>query len=456
MVAVVKHEHWSSRFTFIMAAVGSAVGLGNIWRFPYITGENGGGAIILIYLATMALIPLPILIAEIMLGRMSQQSPINAIRNVVRGNALNPLWQLIGWGSVLGAFIVLSYYSVIGGWAVRYMVDGFAGAFAGLKGTGSEDHFAAFTGSASSLLFWHTAFMAVCIAIVVGGLKRGIELAVSVLMPLLFALLVALVVYAMTTPGFLQAFAFIFNPDFSKVTPLTFLTAIGQGFFSLSVALAAMMTYGAYLDRDVSIGRSALWIAGADTLVALLAGLAIFPLVFSFALEPGAGPGLIFVTLPTAFGQLGSLVGGLFFLLLTVAAVTSAISLLEPVVSWSEERFGASRPLTAIVAGIAAWFLGIASALSFNAWAGFAPLAPFGIMETSTVFDVFDFSVTNLLMPTIGLLMSLLAGWALTGATVADALGTSAETRWFKLWRFAIRFLAPAGVVAIFIVNVVA
>lgn len=453
------HDHWSNRFAFIMAAVGSAVGLGNIWRFPYITGENGGGAFILIYVVTTIAIGLPILIAELMIGRMGGQSPVNTVNSIVDRFRLSAIWKLIGWGSVIGAFVVLSYYSVIGGWAFRYVLAGFMGGFSGMTPDAAGSFFGEFTGSAAQLTFWHTLFMAVNITIVLGGLKFGIERAVTVMMPLLFLLLVAMVIYGATTAGFSEGFAFLFDFDFSKVTANTFLTAIGQGFFSLSVALAAMMTYGAYLDRDVSIPRSAGIIAFADTLVALLAGLAIFPLVFTFALEPSGGPGLIFVTLPIAFGKMaagGPLLATLFFLLLSVAAITSAISLLEPAVSWAEESWGFRRSVTAMIVGGAAWFVGLASVFSFNDWSGFFPLAPLGLLENATIFDALDYSITNILMPTIGLLMSLFAGWALSRDAVAEALDLSPFGLGFRAWRFLMRYLAPLGVLSIFIANVVA
>ena len=450
------HDHWSSRFAFLMAAIGSAVGLGNIWRFPFVAGENGGGAFILIYVVTTAAIALPILIAELMLGRMGGRSPINAMREIARQHDRSSLWTIIGIGGTLGAFIVVSYYSVIGGWALKYLTLAAASAFQGLDKPASGALFEALTGDPAALIVWHTVFLGINLAIVAWGLHRGIERAVTIMMPMLFLLLIGMAIFVVNTPGFDQAWDFMFKADFSKVTPGTFLLAIGQGFFSVSVALGAMMAYGAYLDKNVSIARSAAIIVIADTAVAIIAGFVVFPLVFSYGLEPGAGAGLVFATLPIAFGQMaqGALIGALFFLLLTVAALTSSISLLEPVIVWAEEKFSQqSRPhLACWVVGFA-WLLGLGTVFSFNVWKGFYPLAGLGVLEEATLFDVLDFSATSLLMPTTGLLMSIFAGWALSRETVLEALGVR-DAGWFRLWRFSLRVLVPLGILGIFASNI--
>ena len=453
MAVSVAREHWSSRFAFLMAAIGSAVGLGNIWRFPFITGENGGGAFILIYVFTTTVIALPILIAEIMLGRMGGQSPIQSMILIVRKHKKSALWVMLAWGGTLGAFVVLSYYSVIGGWALKYTLLAATDGFANLDAAASSTLFGNFTADPVALIGWHTAFMAINIGIVVWGLHKGIERAVVFLMPLLFLLLIGMVIYATSTPGFDRAVDFLFTVDFSKVTSNTFLVAIGQGFFSVSVALGAMMTYGAYLDEDVNIPRSAVIIVIADTSVALLAGLAIFPLVFSFALEPSAGPGLIFVTVPIAFAQMetGFLVGTMFFVLLSVAAVTSAISLLEPAVAYIEEAFMLSRRATAILVGTACWVVGIATAFSFNDWSSFYPLASYGVLTDKTIFDVLDFVVTSWVQPAVGILMAVFVGWALSQETVAEALNVEdTNALWFRFWTFLIRVVCPLAVLFVF------
>ncbi|MDZ4380574.1 MAG: sodium-dependent transporter [Parvibaculum sp.] len=448
-------RQWSSRFAFLMAAIGSAVGLGNVWRFPYLAGENGGGAFILIYAATTLAIALPILISEIMLGRMGKQSPINAMRALIARHKAARIWMLIGWGGVAGAFIVLSYYSVIGGWALKYIELALTGAFSGETEAAAANHFTNFVADSGALMIWQTLFLALTVGIVAAGVTGGIERAVVLLMPLLFILLAAMAIYATTMPGFGAAMKFMFAFDFSEVTPDTVLAAIGQGFFSVSIALGAMMTYGAYLDEDVSIGMSAIVIALADTVVAVLAGIAIFPLVFSYGLEPSSGPGLTFITLPIAFGTIGNgaVIGGAFFILLSVAAVTSAISLLEPIVAWIEEGVRLSRKWLAVIVGAAAWVAGLGTVFSFNRWADFHPMARFGVMEKMTVFDVLDFTTANLIMPTVGLLIALFAGWVLSGPVVEAALGAGGKA-WFPWWRFALRFIAPLGVVSIFAANV--
>lgn len=448
-------RRWSSRFAFLMAAIGSAVGLGNIWRFPYIAGENGGGAFIAIYGLTMLAIALPILVAEIMLGRMGRLSPINTMRKLVAENRAARIWMIIGWGGTIGAFVVLSYYAVIGGWALKYVELALTGAFAGDDHAATLAHFESFIADPYALSFWQTLFLLLVVGIVAVGVTSGIERAVVSLMPALFFLVAAMAIYATTTQGFGAAMDFMFAFKFEDVKPDTILAAIGQGFFSVSVALGAMMTYGAYLDKDVSIGRSAVIIAVADTGIAIMAGIAIFPLVFTYGLEPTAGPGLTFITLPIAFGTIGGgvLIGSVFFLLLSIAAVTSAISLLEPVVAWAEEVVDMSRRKLAVITGILVWLLGIGTVLSFNLWADYRPLAPLGILADKTFFDTLDYVALNILMPTVGAMVSLFAGWVLTRESVEEALGVRGR-RWLPLWHFSLRYVAPLGVVSIFVANV--
>ena len=455
MAVAAPGNHWTSRFAFLMAAIGSAVGLGNIWRFPYLAGENGGAAFLLIYVVTTTAIALPILMAEIMIGRMGGRSPMNTMIELVRRYKRSYFWILIGLGSTIGAFVVLSYYSVIGGWALKYIQAAMTGEFAGATAESSGALFGDFTGDANAVILWHSIFLGLTALIVVGGLNNGIERAVTILMPLLFILLIGMAIYAVSTPGFSQGWHFLFDVDLEEVTRETFLAAIGQGFFSVSVALGAMMAYGAYLDADVSIPRSAIIIAAADTSVAIIAGIAIFPLVFTYGLEASSGPGLIFVTLPVAFGQMpnGEWIGAAFFILLSVAAITSAISLLEPVVHWAEESFGVRRGPATLVTALAAWLVGLLSAFSFNAWAAIRPLPWFERTAEFTFFDTFDFSSSNIVMPTVGLLIALFAGWALPWQTVADHMNAG-DAVWFRIWRILLRFVAPIGVLSIFVVNV--
>jgi neurotransmitter:Na+ symporter, NSS family len=349
------HGMWSSRLAFILAATGSAVGLGNIWRFPYTAGEYGGGAFVLVYLLCVAAIGVPIMMAEIMLGRRGRQSPINSMRALAREEAASPLWQLLGWVGILSGFLILSFYSVIAGWTLAYVFRAAGGLFSGVDAAGSEAMFSALVADPERLLAWHTVFMVMTALVVARGVSSGLEQAVRWLMPALFVLLIVMVLYAAQSGQFQAGLAYMFYPDFGRLGARfgeAILSAMGQAFFSLSLGMGAIMIYGSYLNSRASIGQNAAIIAGMDTLVALLAGMAIFPIVLANGLEPGSGPGLIFQTLPIAFGQMpgGSLFGALFFVLLVFAAWTSAISLLEPMVAWLVENRGLSRTRAATLA----------------------------------------------------------------------------------------------------------
>ena len=449
------HQHWSSRWAFILAATGSAVGLGNIWKFPYITGENGGGAFVLVYLLCIAAVGLPILMAEVMLGRKGGRSPIASMRELVREHNASRGWISVGALGTLAAFMILSFYSVIGGWAIHYVEAAFSGSFTGQDSDGVGALFNSLLGNPSTLLFWHSVFMAVVIFIVLRGVKAGLEKAVSYLMPALFVLLLIMAVYAMTTPGFAQGASFLFTPDFSKLTTDGVLTALGHAFFTLSLGMGVMMAYGSYLDDDTSITKVSISVAFMDTVVALVAGLAIFPIVFSHGMEPSAGPGLIFVSLPLAFGSMsaGTLIGGLFFVLLVFAALTSAISLLEPSVEWLEERSGLNRTSATLIAGIGAWALGLLSVLSLNLWSDVHPMAMFTALEGMTFFDLLDAVTAKIMLPLAGLLAALFAGWCLKKEDVAAELRLSGST--LQLFWTTLRFITPVAVVIVFIYNLV-
>ncbi|WP_461537765.1 sodium-dependent transporter [Spongorhabdus nitratireducens] len=451
-----RHDNpmWSSRLAFILAASGSAVGLGNIWKFPYITGENGGGAFVLVYLLCIAVVGIPIMIAEVMIGRRGGRSPINTLRIIADRDKLNPRWKLLGWMGIAASFLILSFYSVIGGWAINYVGHAASGAFAGASSDAIGSMFGGLLGDASSLLMWHTLFMVAVMMIVVRGLKSGMERAINILMPALFLLLLVLVGYAASTDEFSKGLNFLFAADFSKLTTEGVLSALGHAFFTLSLGMGVMLAYGSYLPKRVSIVKTAVTVSVVDTVVALLAGLAIFPLVFANGLEPGAGPGLIFQTLPLAFGKMagGSFFGTLFFALLVIAALTSAISLLEPVVEWLEEQKGISRLTGTLIGGVSIWLLGIATVLSFNEWAEFHPLAFLPVFEGKTVFDILDYVTANLIMPLGGLLIAILAGWFMNKQAVENELDMGNGIG-FKSFMFVLRFLAPAAVAVVFIYN---
>ncbi|MEM7466474.1 MAG: sodium-dependent transporter [Pseudomonadota bacterium] len=438
------HGQWSSRWVFILAATGSAVGLGNIWRFPYVTGENGGGAFVLVYLACVLTVGLPIMMAEILIGRRGRQSPINSMKDLASAEGKDSSWQAVGWLGVAAGFLILSFYSVVAGWSVAYVFQVGAGSFNEVTAESSSQYFDALTGSANRLTLWHSIFMLMVIAVVARGVQGGLEKAVKWLMPALFVLLVVMVGYAATTGDFAGAFKYLFEPDFSKINGDTILAALGQAFFSLSLGMGSIIVYGAYLSKNASIPQTALIIGGVDTLVALLAGLAIFPIVFAYGLEPGSGAGLVFVSLTIAFGQMpgGQLFGSLFFMLLTVAAWTSAISLLEPVTAWLVESQKWNRIKAAFVAGFGAWLVGMGSVLSFNLWQDLK-------VSGKNFFDWSEFLSTTIMLPLGGLCIALFAGWAMSKSSTAEELESSAIV--IGAWRILVRYVAPLGVVAIFL-----
>ncbi|MCG2579945.1 MAG: sodium-dependent transporter [Marinobacter sp.] len=448
-----KRGLWSSRLAFILAATGSAVGLGNIWKFPYVTGENGGGAFVLVYLLCIAIVGIPIMMAEVMIGRRGGHSPVNSLRAITQRDGLKPVWKLIGAVGVLAGFLILSFYSVIGGWAISYVGTTASGQLAGQSADAVGAIFSGLLSSPATLLAWHTLFMALVMVVVARGVRAGLERAVSILMPALFVLLLIVVGYAMTTGHFGQAAAFLFQPDFSKLTTSGILVALGHAFFTLSLGMAVMMAYGSYLPKKISIAKTSITVSVIDTGVALLAGLAIFPIVFANGLEPGAGPGLIFQTLPLAFGQMpmGSLFGTLFFVLLIFAAWTSGISLLEPIVEWLEEQKGMNRLVSTLGAGFVCWALGIASILSLNLWADFAPLGFIPMLEGKTIFDLLDFFTANILLPLGGLLVALFAGWVMSRKAMENELSLSPAM--FNLWFVTVRFVTPVAVAVVFIYN---
>ncbi len=439
------HGEWSSRTAFVLAATGSAVGLGNIWKFPYITGQNGGGAFVLVYLLCIAAIGIPIMMAEVLIGRRGRQSPINTMRTLAIDEGRSPHWRFLGWAGVLAGFMILSYYSVIGGWAISYVVNMGAGVF---QGASADQVSAVFSGLMSDpvrLLAWHSLFMLMTMVVVARGVRGGLEMAVRFLMPALFVLLLVMVGYAMSTAEFGAGLKFLFQPDFSKISWNGVLIAMGHAFFTLSLGMGAIMVYGSYLPQHVSIAKTSIIIAGADTLVALLAGMVIFPIVFAYGLEPGAGPGLIFETLPIAFGQMwgGGFFGVLFFLLLTFAAWTSAISLIEPAVAWLVENRGLSRVTASVWAGGVTWFLGIGSLLSFNLWKGDTL---FGL----NFFELLDYLTANIMLPLGGVAIAVFAAWSMSRSATEDELELKNEGM-FILWRFLVRYITPVAVIIVFL-----
>ena len=440
---------WSSRPAFLLATIGGAVGLGNLWRFPYVAGEYGGGGFVFIYLAFVFLLGVPIMAGEMLLGRRGHRSPVNSIAVLVRDQGAHPFWRTIGWLSIIVPFVGLSYYAVVAAWAIDYLALAAGDAFAGFDGAEAGNTFNLRVDRPVYQALLHALFVGLTVWVVARGVNRGIERATRILMPALFAVMIALVAYGLVAGDVAAAARFLFNPDFSLLTRESFLVALGQALFSLGIGVGLMITYGSYMPREFSLRTSATVICIGDTLVALLAGFAIFPIVFASQLDPAEGPGLIFVTLPIAFGNMpgGHLVGTLFFILLLFAAFTSAIAMLEAVVCWLEERRPGNRRAVAVAAGIAVWLLGLGSVFSFSILAEFRPLGFLGV--DSTFFSIADFTVANVLTPVNAFLIALFAGWMLKSA-VADEEFASDGPLWKRYWRITNRYLAPAALAIVF------
>ena len=430
------HGTWSSRWTFILAATGSAVGLGNIWKFPYMAGDNGGGAFVLIYLACIFVIGIPIMLGEIMIGRRGRSSPANTMSFLAKEAETSQAWTLLGATGALAGLLILSFYSVAAGWAMAYVFGGFQETSA--QAVSSE--FDKFLADPAALLFWHTLFIIITVTIVARGILKGLEAWINTLMPMLFIIIILLCIYAMQTGAFMEGLTYLFKPDFTKINSDVLLAALGQAFFTLSLGMGAIMAYGAYMPADQNIGRTAITVAALDTGVALLAGIAIFPIVFANGLAPTEGPGLVFVTLPIAFANmpLGVLFGTLFFILLSIAALSSSISLIEPGVAWLVESLKTKRAYAAIGLGIFSWTLGVFSALSFNLMSEFKL---FGM----NFFDFTDFLTNQIMLPLGGIFIAVFVGWVMKKKDVLDELQIE-DGIIFKSWFFVIRFVAPVMV----------
>tara|TARA_B100000029_G_scaffold516715_1_gene633156 strand:+ start:342 stop:1706 length:1365 start_codon:yes stop_codon:yes gene_type:complete len=435
---------WISKWTFILAAVGSAVGLGNIWGFPYKAGTEGGGAFVLIYLGCIVLVGLPIMMAEIIIGKRYRMSPVGSMKMAASESNVSSKWQLIGWGGLVAGIFILSFYSVLAGICIHYIGI----AFNPVEGIDSAEQFDLVTKSPSNLLLWHSLFMILTASIIAAGVINGIERIVKILMPALFIIMMIMVINSSIVGNFIEGIKYLFVPDFSKIDSNTILVAMGQAFFSLSLGMGAIMCYGAYIADDQNIFKTSLTVAGLDTLIAILAGLVIFPLVLATGLE-AEGPGLVFVTLLTEFTSMpyGEVIGSLFFLLLTIAALSSAISLLEPSVAYMEQNRILSRPIAAMILGMVAWILGIGSALSFNLW------EEYKFLGDKNFFDSVVFIGNELMLPLGGMLVAFFVGWKLKPLIAAEMLEDSSNII-FRIWIIFIRFISPILIALIF-VNVI-
>ena len=443
-----KREQWGSKWGFIMAAAGSAIGLGNIWRFPYLVGQYGGAAFVVVYIAIVVLIGLPVMLCEFSVGRAAQKAPYLAFSSV----GASPVWNVIGWmATITGGFLVLSYYNVVGGWTLKYMYESLGGLMTVASSGESGQFFGEFVSHKSEIVVYTLLFMAFTMLIVASGVGSGIERACKIMMPALLIILVILIGRAITLPGAEKGIEFYIVPDFSKLTKEGVLAALGQAFFSLSLGLGAMLTYGSYLKKDENLPSAALFACGLDTMAALMAGFAIFPAVFAMGFEPGAGVGLTFITLPAVFAKMpyGMVFSFLFFLLLFFAAISSAMSLLEAAVAFAMEKFKITRKDAVWVTGIIIILLGGYSALSLSGdpkiyapWQG----------KMVDFFDFVDEFCNNWLLPLGSLLICLFVGWFwLEPARKEITSDGKLSFSWLGMWVWCVRIIAPIGIIVIFL-----
>lgn len=440
---VLERSHWSSRWAFFLVTIGSAVGLGNIWKFPYMTGKNGGSAFVLVYLACIFAIGVPLLIAELMLGRRGQGNPVASMGALAQEAGVTKLWKGLGLMGIIGALLIFSFYSVVAGWVLDYSMQAMKG-FAGITPELAGQRFGDLLASPLRLIGWHTVFMLMTGYIVVRGVTSGIEAANKIMMPTLFAIVLVLLAYGIFAADMVGALKFMFHFNAREINASVILSAMGHAFFTLSLGMGAIMTYGSYLDRGTPIIRTCLHIALADTAIALLAGLAIFAIVFANGQEPASGPGLILQTLPVAFAQMpmGHLIGILFFLLVLFAAWTSSISLLEPFVSYITERFNISRVTATWATCGAVWLLGVAVCLSFNSWEN---VKFFGL----GIFDLLDAMTSKIIMPVSGMLIAIFVGWIMQREHVREEFAI--DNGGFHLLNTLLRYVAPIAISLIFL-----
>ncbi|RII25346.1 MAG: sodium-dependent transporter [Geobacter sp.] len=438
-----KRGLWSSRFGFIMASAGSAVGLGNIWKFPYITGMHGGGAFVLFFIFCIVVVGIPIMIAEMVIGRHTHKDPVGAFRKL-RGGP----WVMVGWLGVTAGFVILSYYCVVAGWAVDYL-------WLALKGTFNSQHtkevpelFGTLLASDLSQLFWQAVFMGATVWIVLGGVSNGLERANKLMMPVLFLILIALALHGLVSPGGTKALSFLFTPDWQKLDAASMLEAMGHAFFSLSLGMGAMLTYGSYADEGTDIPNVAITVSVMDTCVALLSGIAIFPIVFTYGMAPAAGPGLVFKTLPIIFSQMpgGTFIAILFFLLLVFAALSSSISLLEVVVAYYCDEKKWQRRTATLVMGFLIFLLGVPSALSNHL------LANVHFIGERNFLDSIDLLATNYILPLGGVFIAIFTGWVMTTRLArGEIVKGNVKFHYYPVWHFLIKYVCPILVAIVFI-----
>ena len=446
-----QREHFGSRFAVIAAMAGSAVGLGNIWRFPYILGENGGAAFILVYIAASLILVLPIFYAESIIGRRARSDTYGAMKKLAPGTR----WHWVGLLTVISPLLLLSYYSVVGGWSVEYLFKSLSFSFTDVPAEEIPGFFGHFISSPWQPIFTHTAFMALVTGIVLGGVKKGIEQFSKVAMPLLFVLILVIMVYSLTLPGAFKGVEYLVKPDFSRLTADACAAALGQAFFSLSLGVGTILTYSSYVKKEENLLVSGLGTAVSDLLFALIAAFAVMPAVFAAGIQPGGGPGLVFETLPFIFHKMGegmpvvtTLISAVFFVAILAAALTSAISMLEVGVTFLADEKGMPRRRATLLLAFLCWAVGILCSLSFG------PLADVKVLGLS-FFDFLDGLCSDWLLPLGGLVFTLFVGWKMSKADVRDEFtnGGTVNRRLFDVVYFLMRFVAPVGILVVFATN---
>lgn len=449
---MVERESWSSRYVFILASVGAAVGLANIWKFPYTVGENGGGAFIIIYLIAIGVISFPIIVTEFLLGRRGQAGPVESIVKVASEANASPLWGLAASFGIIAAVLVMSFYFVITGWILYYAWQMMGGQFAGASAVEIGEIFEDLTLNEPKTAVWHTLAAISTWAIVAAGLHNGIERFVRYLMPLLLVFLLLITVYAAFYGDLSAAADFLFRVRLEDISAKTILYASGQAFFTVGAGSCVMIVYGSYLPASVSIVKSSLQIVAADTFVALLAGIAIFPLVFAFGLTPAEGPGLLFVTLPVIFSQstAGALIGGIFFIMVAIAAITSAIAIVQPPILWLQKVLRTNKMMASTLTVFVIWLLGFGTICSFNSCSGFYPLKFIPFFHEMTIFAVIEVVAINICLPVGALILALFVGWKVPFAISADEL-RSQSVFLMKLWFLTVRYIIPPAILLLMV-----
>lgn len=436
-------DQWSSRLAFILATTGAAVGLGNIWRFPYMAGTHGGSAFVLIYILFVVFFGLPIMIAEILIGRVGRQNPVESLKTIAIDAGHSTAWRWLGWLGALALLMILAFYSVVSGWALGYLSYSIAGDLYHRTPAEVTALWTHFLSQPGLLLLWHTLFMALTIGVVAKGVQHGLERATKVMMPALYLILFVLVIYAWHSGDMRQAVHFLFDFKIQAINGQIIIAAMGHAFFTLALGAGALLMYGAYTPKRIQLTSTVVTVAALDVLVALLAGLAIFPIVFQHHLAVNQGPGLMFVTLPIAFAKdfTGSLIASLFFILLIFAAWTSSINLAEPLVSILCRAWGCRRPMASFIVGVMAWGLGLVSLFSFNIWSHVTLWHHFSLFDLATNIPM-DF-----LLPIGGLGFACFAGYVLSAHKIKGEFKPAV----FAVWRFLIRIVAPIGIIIMFL-----